>query len=201
MKKTLTLLIGFTIIALGSEASHATSFSNTVDFSGTGTDGVRTYLSIGDETNNNNFDYNYSHNVEFNPAAVKVNSAQIILSHTQNNDNGTNEIWILFDGTATSIGRLSNSGNSWVDQTFTLSETLFSAISGGTWSFALDLEESTNANDRFWIDKSILSGDYTPDGAPVDSAPVAPVPEPGTMMLLGAGFLGLAIYGKRRKNA
>lgn len=30
---------------------------------------------------------------------------------------------------------------------------------------------------------------------------VAPVPEPGTMMLLGAGFLGLAVYGKRRKNA
>jgi hypothetical protein len=29
----------------------------------------------------------------------------------------------------------------------------------------------------------------------------APVPEPGTMMLLGAGFLGLAVYGKRRKNA
>lgn len=32
-------------------------------------------------------------------------------------------------------------------------------------------------------------------------AELTPVPEPGTMMLLGAGFLGLAIYGKRRKNA
>jgi hypothetical protein len=31
-------------------------------------------------------------------------------------------------------------------------------------------------------------------------AVVTPVPEPGTMMLLGAGMAGLTIYGKRRKS-
>lgn len=34
-----------------------------------------------------------------------------------------------------------------------------------------------------------------------DAGSTNPVPEPGTVMLLGAGFLSLAIYTKRRKNA
>ena len=37
--------------------------------------------------------------------------------------------------------------------------------------------------------------------APPPAQEPAAVPEPGTMMLLGAGFLGLSIYSKRRKNA
>jgi hypothetical protein len=38
------------------------------------------------------------------------------------------------------------------------------------------------------------------EGGGILAPDTAPVPEPGTLMLLGAGFLGLAVCGKRRKN-
>jgi hypothetical protein len=68
----------------------------------------------------------------------------------------------------------------------------------GTWANAASIlmanDDGRNVAAHIY---SIGSGNtfYVTDG----SSP--PVPEPGTLMLLGAGFLGLAVYGKRRMHA
>lgn len=71
---------------------------------------------------------------------------------------------------------------------------------------AFDIQASqfavTSPNTNFMFEAHIAG--FIVDGdEDLSSAQFAtgnPVPEPGTMMLLGAGFLGLAIYSKRRRN-
>ena len=86
-----------------------------------------------------------------------------------------------FDSTGHSKG--STSGMGWTEESFT-----FTAASPSTSLTFASLDNSNSA----W-------------GPALDNVNVtlagAPVPEPGTMMLLGAGLLGLTIYAKRRKNA
>lgn len=42
--------------------------------------------------------------------------------------------------------------------------------------------------------------DWAPDPARTWAGPTTPVPEPGTMLLLGIGMLAMALYGKGRMN-
>jgi hypothetical protein len=57
------------------------------------------------------------------------------------------------------------------------------------------------ASERLSLNQSgdSISWAGTLNSPPLDN-PGAPVPEPGTMMLLGSGLFGLVVYGKRRKN-
>ena len=70
------------------------------------------------------------------------------------------------------------------------------AFSGGEYSLVdvSSLVSSYSLTQE--VDITHLSG----IGASSFDATLQPVPEPGTMMLLGFGMLGLAVYGKRRMN-
>jgi hypothetical protein len=75
---------------------------------------------------------------------------------------------------------------------------VYSILDGTIFSSKL-IGTATDGDDWIMAFRSNPTGNFT-DGV-YFVKDLSPVPEPGTMMLLGAGFLGLAIYGKRRKNA
>lgn len=93
-------------------------------------------------------------------------------------------------------------GDLWALQLFSGPE-YFLVKTGNTGSYTHYLFE--NLDELSWAVISL--GDVNITGvvgvdkiSHVDEINGAPVPEPGTVLLLGAGFLGAAIYGKRRRN-
>jgi hypothetical protein len=194
MKKLLAFFIGMVMVfGIGGMAS-ATPFTDTEDFSGDGNFGGRTYNQISDTEN-----FSYTHNITFSPPAELITLATLTISHAGNNSEGwfANEVWFITDQGETKLADLSDSynliqGNYWVDQAFTLPPSLYSAISGGSWSITFKLKENTGGTDYLYLDKSVLSGQYTP------SEQTSPVPEPATMLLLGSGLIGLAGFARRK---
>jgi PEP-CTERM motif len=51
-----------------------------------------------------------------------------------------------------------------------------------------------------YLDDQLVNPDGDWNDMTIKANDIAPVPEPGTMVLLGAGLLGLAVFGKRRMN-
>lgn len=83
-------------------------------------------------------------------------------------------------GTAALIG----SGSGAAGSNINYSNETPQMLPDGTYTFSEVIEITQGANKFSMLNSSI-----------------APVPEPGTMVLLGSGFLILAIYYKRKKNA
>lgn len=111
------------------------------------------------------------------------------------------------DASGLTLGSITGSGLDTKDSAFT---NIF-GLTGTDWSFSLnfplsffDFGDDPDDLDEFLPVIAAVGPDFATDFGTLDNLggnPVQGVPEPGTMLLLGSGLIGLAGYGRRRRSS
>jgi PEP-CTERM motif len=144
----------------------------------------------------------WTHTLDFTPAAASISSATLQLRHAGNKANDRNgssgEFWLLTSAGNTFIGNLSLSWSLvdfFVTDTFTLPASLLPSLPvAGSWALAVKLGESTNQTDSITLDWARLNVTYEP-------VATMHTPEPATLALLGTGLAAVAWRRRRQQRA
>jgi hypothetical protein len=182
MKKgsLLLLVLGITIFA--TTYANAIPFTSTVQWGGISHDGVDS-MEITES-------FTFSQTVNFSLPAGVINSVILSVTQEEDKDNGS-EAWLVTASAGTALGSLSDSSHGWRTDCFTIPLALFTGVSGASWTLQVSLADSkSQVTNSIFIDKAVLSGDFTPQGVAN--------PEPATMLLFGSGMIGLAVFGRKK---
>ena len=181
MKNLFTVFLVSAVLLGAAASSRAALFSSNVNFSGSGTYDDQDYRELIGKRST--ISYVFGHTVRFSPAAEALSSISLTLSHHGNSNSTSGELWIVYDSSRTLLGTLSDStGLDWVEQAFVVPVGIVYQKGGGLWSFALKVQNSTPGAGPVIIDRSVLSGTYTP------------VPLPPALFLFGSGLSGLIFF-------